>query len=87
MRFEKHVKVRQEKFGAVVFETLSEKVFVTNETGAEILRLLKEGKEPEGVIAELAKNYNGDLTMIKSDVDEFFSILKGKGIIEKGEQK
>jgi hypothetical protein len=39
MQFEKHVKVRQEKFGSVMFETLREKIFVTNETGAEILRL------------------------------------------------
>ena len=52
MGFEKHVKVRQERFGAVVFETLREKVFVTDETGAEILRLLEEKKEDETVDAE-----------------------------------
>lgn len=87
MEFEKHVKVRQEKFGAVVFETLCEKVFVTNETGKEILRLLEEGKGPKDVIAELAKNYNGDPAKIKGDVDEFISMLKDKGIIKGEEQK
>jgi len=87
MEFEKHVKVRQEKFGAVVFETLREKVFVTNETGAEMLRLLEEGKELAHVIAELAKNYNGDAAKIKGDVDEFVSMLKDKGIIKKEEQR
>lgn len=87
MEFNKHVKVRQEKFGAVVFETLREKVFVTNEPGAEILRLLEERKEPKDVIAELAKNYNGDPAIIKKDMDEFISMLKDKGIIQKEMQK
>ena len=86
MQFEKHVKVRQEKFGSVVFETLREKIFVTNVTGAEILRLLEEGKEPKDVIAELSKDYNLDPGIIKSDVDEFISMLKDNGIIKK-EQK
>lgn len=83
MEFEKHVKVRQEKFGAVIFETLTEKVFVTNETGAEILRLLEEGKEPTHATAELAKNYTSGPAIIKGDVDEFISILKDKGILKK----
>ncbi|MBS3947713.1 MAG: PqqD family protein [Dethiobacter sp.] len=82
MEFAKHVKVRQEKFGAVMFETLCEKVFVTNETGAEILRLLEEGREPIYIIAELAQNYSGDPEMIKDDVNDFMSILKATGIIK-----
>jgi len=82
VEFAKHVKVRQEKFGAVMFETLCEKVFVTNETGAEILRLLEEGREPIYIIAELAQNYSGDPEMIKDDVNDFMSILKATGIIK-----
>lgn len=91
MKFEKHVKVRQEKFGAVVFETLREKVYVTNETGSEILRFLEEGKEPEDVIAELANNYSDDPEIdpkiIERDVKEFIWSLKDSGIIKEGEQK
>ncbi len=83
MEFEKHVKVRQEKFGAVVFETLREKVFVTDETGAEILRLLEEKKELKDVLDELAKNYDGNLEIIKGDVEEFILALKDSGIIKK----
>ncbi|MEW6376654.1 MAG: PqqD family protein [Thermodesulfobacteriota bacterium] len=87
MKFEKHVKVRQEKFGAVVFETLREKVFVTNETGSEILRFLEEGKELEDVIAGLANNYSCDPKIIEGDVNEFIWSLKDSGIIEEEEQK
>lgn len=87
MKFEKHLKVRQEKFGAVVFETLREKVFVTNETGSEILRFLEEGKKLEDMIAELAKNYDCDPEIIKGDVKEFILRLKDSGIIKEEEQK
>lgn len=87
MEFEKHVKVRQEKFGAVVFETLREKVFVTNEMGAEILRLLEEEKELKGVLEELTKNYDCNPKVIEGDLEEFILALKGGGIIKKEKEK
>jgi predicted transcriptional regulator len=83
MEFKKHVKIRQEKFGAVVFDTLCEKVFVTNETGAEIIRLLGEKKEPPDVIAELAKNYGDDPATISEDIEEFILRLRDYGIIKR----
>ncbi|MFQ5951811.1 MAG: PqqD family protein [Candidatus Omnitrophota bacterium] len=82
MQFEKHVKVRKEKFGAVIFETLREKVLITNETGAEILSLLEGGKESKDLITDLNENYNGDTSTIENDVEEFVSMLRGKNIIK-----
>lgn len=86
MVFEKHVKVRHEKFGAVVFETLREKVFVTNETGAEILQLFEDGKEQAEIISELASRHDSSPEEVKTDVEEFVQQLKDGGIINKGEQ-
>ena len=82
MEFEKHVKVRQEKFGAVVFETLREKVFVTNGTGSQILRSLNNN-ELVDVVDELAKIYNCNPEIIKDDVEEFITKLKDNGIMKK----
>ena len=82
MKFASHVQVRQEKFGAVVFETLTEKVFVANETAADMLRLLQEGKNCEEIVAELAENYDADAAAIRSDVEQFVLALKDKGIAE-----
>lgn len=87
MEFQKHVKVRQEKFGAAVFDTLSEKVFVTNETGAEILRLLQKGEEAKEVVEELVKNYDCDPATAKYQTEEFIIRLKEKGIIKNEEKK
>ena len=83
MELEKHVQVRQEKFGAVVFETLREKVFVANETAAEIFRLHQEGKSVQQIIDELAQNYDADPATIKADVDEFVAGLKDNGLVKK----
>lgn len=83
MEFEKCVKIRQEKFGAVVFDTLREKIFVTNETGAGILGLLDEKRELKDVVTELAKNYDGDPAIIERDMEEFTLRLKDAGLIKK----
>ena len=81
MQFTEHVKIREEKFGAVVFETLKEKVFVTNETGKDILNLLQEGKAAEEIINSLADLYAVKPEEIKDDVLGFVGLLKEKGIL------
>lgn len=82
MKFTRYVKLRQEKFGMVVFETLREKVFVTNQTGKEILKLLKKGYSEEEIINSLLEIYNKDRPQISADVKEFIQQLKENKIIE-----
>lgn len=75
MALNRLVKVRDEKFGAAVFDTLREKVFVTNETGAQILRLLNEDKRPDEIIECLERRYNEDGSLIRRDVTDFIKAL------------
>lgn len=82
MEFNKYVKVREEKFGSVIFETLKEKVFVTNDTGKEILGLLQGGNSAQESIEILSKAYpNQNRDTIKKDVEDFVAALKEKNII------
>jgi len=81
MNLTEHTKLRKEKFGTVVFDTLTEKIFVTDEIGAEILQLIEEGKNSSQVISELGKNFDGDKQMIEKDVIEFIDQLKSNNII------
>ena len=76
MHFSEHIKIREEKFGTVVFDTLREKVFVVNETGKDILNLLKEGKLIEDIIGLLASAYNVQPKDIKEDVASFIKQLE-----------
>ncbi|MBI4655748.1 MAG: PqqD family protein [Elusimicrobia bacterium] len=75
MEFKKHVQVRKEKFGMVIFETLKEKVFVTNSTGADIVERLKEKKTPDTIITELALEYITEPSAIVDDVNCFIEKL------------
>ena len=50
MNFTEYVKIREEKFGSVIFDTLKEKVFVTNDTGKDILNFLQQGYSIEEII-------------------------------------
>jgi len=81
MVFTEHVKIREEKFGAVIFETLREKVFVTNETGKDILNLLQKGFSQEEIINILANAYSATLTEIRNDVINFINQLKENNIL------
>lgn len=83
MEFKKHVQVRKEKFGTVIFETLKEKVFVTNSTGAEIVERLKEKKSPDTIITELALQYGTDAGAIADDVNCFISNLVQQEVLAK----
>src|SRR5678815_1839104 len=44
MRLAKSVKFREEKFGGVLFETRSEKVFTLNPTAAAVVREIQAGR-------------------------------------------
>jgi len=75
------VKVREEKFGAVIFDTKKEKVYVTNETGRDILNLLKKGQTPEEIVRHLSNSYDEDPAIIRRDVFSFLEYLRNSDLI------
>ncbi len=81
MNFTEHTKIRKEKFGTVVFDTLTEKIFITDEIGSEILQLIQQGRQLPQIISELGKIFDGDSQMIEDDVVEFTEQLKANNII------
>jgi len=80
MNFTEHVKIRNEKFGTVIFETLTEKIFITNETGARILGLIGQGRDLSQMVDELQKNYLANQE-IEKDVTDFIDCLKENNFI------
>jgi hypothetical protein len=81
MKFTEHTKIRNEKFGAVVFDTLTEKIFITDQIGGEILRLMEQGKDLSEIVSVLGGSYEGDRQMMEKDVAEFAEQLKLNKII------
>ncbi len=81
MSWPEYVKVRQEQFGAVVFDTLKEKVFVANQTGGDILRLLNEGKSFQAICAALREDYEETSEGLQDEVKNFLDELKKRDLL------
>ena len=81
MNLTEHTKIRKEKFGTVVFDTLTEKIFITDQIGGEILQLIEQGRHLPEIVSELGEFFDGDSQMIEDDVVEFTEQLKANNII------
>ncbi len=81
MNFTEHTKIRKEKFGTVVFDTLTEKIFITDQIGGDILQLIEQGKDLPEMLSVLGDNYDGDRQTIEKDVVEFTDQLKSDNIV------
>lgn len=82
MKLAQHVKFREEKFGGVLFETRSEKVFTLSPTGAAVVREIAAGAgDAQQVVARLKSRYNDDSGSLDADVREFVSSLKSQGLL------
>ncbi|NIA16724.1 MAG: PqqD family peptide modification chaperone [Planctomycetes bacterium] len=81
MNLTEHTKIRKEKFGTVVFDTLTEKIFITDQVGSEILQLVEQGKPLPEIVSELSELFDGDSQMIEKDVIEFTEQLKSNNIV------
>lgn len=88
LQFAPHVKWRGEKFGAVIFDTLNEKVYVTNATGRDILSLLEQGLAAGPLAERLPAEFAGDAAQIKSEAVAFLRGLQAAGLVTSpGEDK
>ena len=81
MHFAKYIKLREEKFGAVIFDTLNEKVYITNDSGKEILSLMAEGLSASAIAERLVRKYEEDTSEMQNDVAEFIDGLRSAGLL------
>ncbi len=81
MKFTEHTKIRKEKFGTVVFDTLTEKIFITDTVGTEILQLIEQGRDLPQIVSELSETFDGDARIMEKDIVEFTDELRSNNII------
>lgn len=82
IRLAKYVKFREERFGGILFDTRSERVFTLNPTGAAVVRQIEAGHEQDAISAHLMERFSGTDASIESDVAAFIDGLRQKGLIE-----
>jgi PqqD family protein of HPr-rel-A system len=83
MKLARYVKFREERFGGVLFETRSEKVFALNPTASAIVReIARDGSDESALVAHLTESYNGSRTAIETEVAAFIGDLRSRGLLE-----
>ena len=81
MKLAQYVKFREEKFGGVLFETKSEKVFTLSQTGAAVVReIVAGGAEPE-VVGRLKDRFADSSGALEKEAKDFIADLRSKGLI------
>jgi len=83
MRLAKFVKFREEKFGGVLFETRSEKVFTLSPTAAAIVREIGAGGDESAITARLRDQFDDRHSgAIEREVRVFVADLRQRGLVE-----
>ena len=82
MRLAKYVKYREEKFGGVLFETRSEKVFTLNATGAAVVGEIQAGRDEPEILARLKAQFQDADGAIEREAAAFIADLRSKGLVE-----
>ena len=82
MRLSRNVKFREEKFGGVLFETRSEKVFTLNPTAAAVVREIQTGASEREIADRLKARFDDPSGAIEREVVALIDDLRRKGLVE-----
>lgn len=81
MKLAPFVKFREEKFGAVLFETRSEKVYTLNPAGAAVIREIVSGVDSASLLGRLKEKYEDSGGNLEKEAASFLTEIKAKGLI------
>lgn len=65
-----------------IFDPSTGQTFTTNETGLDMIRLLKEGKSIDDILKYLEEHYDADRELIYKDATQFLSQMKTCRLID-----
>jgi hypothetical protein len=82
MRLAKFVKFREEKFGGVLFETRSEKVFTLNPTATAVILEMDGGRGEGEIISRLKQRFEDKDGAIEREAVDFVAELRRRGLVE-----
>lgn len=82
MKLAKYVKFREEKFGGVLFETRSEKVFTLNPTATAVVREIEADRDESAIIERLKERFRDSTGAIEREATAFIADLRRQGLVE-----
>jgi hypothetical protein len=81
MKLAKYTKFREEKFGGVLFETRSEKVFTLNPTAAAVIRAIGAGADDNDILERLKTQFHDAEGAIAREARAFVADLRQRGLV------
>ena len=82
MKLAKYTKFREERFGGVLFETRSEKVYSLNPSGAAIVREIVSGTAEPQIAERLRSRFHDGRKELAADIEGFLAELRRRGLLE-----
>lgn len=82
MRLSRYVKFREERFGGVLFETRSERVFTLNASAAAVVREVQTGCDEGEIARRLRDRFDDPSGAIEREVAALIAELRQKGLVE-----
>jgi hypothetical protein len=82
MKLVKYAKFREEKFGGVLFETRSEKVFALNPTAAALVREIGTGCDEASLVQRMMARFEDSGGTLEHDSVAFIANLRKQGLLE-----
>jgi hypothetical protein len=82
MKLAKYTKFREEKFGGVLFETRSERVYSLNPTAAAVVREIAPGVDERQVVERLKVRFRDADSALEREALTFLADLRQKGLLE-----
>ena len=82
MKLTKYVKFREEKFGGVLSETRSEKVYTLNPTATAVVREIRAGSSETDIPVRLKEFFRDNSDTIEREAIAFIAELRQKGLVE-----
>ena len=82
MKLAQYVKFREEKFGGVMFETRSEKVYTLNPTATAVVREIRAGCDERDIPGRLKELFRDEGGAIEREAAAFLAELRQKRLVE-----
>jgi len=88
LKFNKNkINYREEKFGGLIINIKTGKIFKLNKTGYKVFLVLLRGIEIKKLIKNLSKKFEAEKKEIRRDVKYFINDLIKEGFVSKNSQQ
>lgn len=81
-KIKEHLRIREEEFGALIFDPVIGRMHKLNRDGYKILKYCNGDMTLEEIVKKVLDEEGGDAEEIETNLKEFFENMKSRGLME-----